>query len=73
MKMKILVINGPNLNMLGIREPDIYGKTRMPTLSRLSAATVKKTASNMSAFSQIMKALLLRKSNLRSVCLTELL
>ena len=33
--MKFLIINGPNINMLGIREPDIYGKESYEALLEL--------------------------------------
>ena len=32
--MKFLIINGPNLNMLGIREPEIYGAQDFQALQR---------------------------------------
>ena len=41
--MKILVINGPNLNMLGIREPDVYGKEDFKALE----AFIRKSATSL--------------------------
>ena len=43
--MKILVINGPNLNMLGIREPSIYGDRSFAALEQF----VKNAAAELGA------------------------
>lgn len=39
--MKLLVINGPNINMLGIREPGVYGKENFNDLLQLLDETAK--------------------------------
>ncbi len=44
--MKVLVINGPNLNMLGVREPDLYGKNDYKSLVK----TIKKHAKEKKVF-----------------------
>ena len=39
--MKFLIINGPNINMLGMREPDIYGHQSYAALQQLIRETCK--------------------------------
>ncbi len=40
--MKFLVINGPNLNLLGLREPDIYGNQSFEALERFIRESCEK-------------------------------
>ena len=39
--MKLLILNGPNLNLLGVREPDIYGNTTYAELVSMIGAHAK--------------------------------
>ncbi len=48
--MKIKVINGPNLNMLGIREPGIYGNESYEALCNTVAAHCKEKGIEVSFF-----------------------
>jgi len=48
--MKILVINGPNINMLGIREPGIYGKNTFADLLNLLEETAEKEGLEIQQF-----------------------
>lgn len=48
--MKILVLNGPNLNMLGIRQPEIYGKTSYQDLIAMIQAEADQMGVEVSFF-----------------------
>ena len=48
--MKILVINGPNLNMLGIREPEIYGKQDFKALEAYIKSSAEELGHKVTLF-----------------------
>ena len=48
--MKLLVINGPNLNMLGIREPDIYGSKNFAALQEYIRESAKELDLSVTLF-----------------------
>ena len=48
--MKILVLNGPNINMLGIREPGIYGKQTFSDLLALLETTARQLGVEMEQY-----------------------
>lgn len=49
--MRVAVINGPNLNLLGVREPAIYGKTTLPEIESRLREVAKELDTSIS-FSQ---------------------
>ena len=48
--MKLLLLNGPNLNLLGSREPGIYGSDTLATLEKRAAEVARETGHELVAF-----------------------
>jgi len=47
---KILVLHGPNLNLLGVREPDIYGRTTLADINAALAARAQAAGQELAWF-----------------------
>jgi 3-dehydroquinate dehydratase-2 len=48
--MKLLLLNGPNLRLLGTREPDIYGSFTLADAEALAKATAEKLGASLDAY-----------------------
>jgi 3-dehydroquinate dehydratase-2 len=48
--MKILVLNGPNLNLLGTREPGVYGSTTLPQVDQQLVEIAREHEAQISCF-----------------------
>jgi 3-dehydroquinate dehydratase II len=47
---RLLLLNGPNLNLLGTREPGIYGADTLESIERRAAEVARETGHELSAF-----------------------
>jgi len=50
MAKHLLLINGPNLNLLGTREPEVYGSTTLAEIEREAIAQAQKAGATLSVF-----------------------
>ena len=48
--MKLLLLNGPNLRLLGTREPDIYGRFTLADAEALARATAERLGATLDCF-----------------------
>ena len=50
MAINLLLLNGPNLNLLGTREPEVYGSTTLAYIEQRAALQASKAGANLSVF-----------------------
>ncbi len=50
MAKKLLLVNGPNLNLLGTREPEIYGSTTLTDIEQAATAQAAAAGASLSSF-----------------------
>jgi 3-dehydroquinate dehydratase-2 len=48
--LRILVLHGPNLNLLGTREPEVYGRTSLEEIARALAEQAAKAGAELRSF-----------------------